>query len=104
MMPMSNEWIVAKPSHLERASSSYLTWPSPICSAAAMMDETWNLLVGLYDIERRVTNGRISAIWNGQSANIIHFAGAGRARFREWRGIFTHGGASLDEVHTPRSS
>jgi len=52
------------------------------------LDPTYNLQLHVQNAELRWSVGRIEALWNGRTVRVLHFSGAGRHKYPEWRNLF----------------
>jgi predicted O-methyltransferase YrrM len=63
--------------------------------AGVELDSTYNVQLHVQDAELRWTGGRVEALWNGRSARVLHFSGAGRNKYPVWRGHYARVAAPL---------
>jgi predicted O-methyltransferase YrrM len=54
------------------------------------LDPIYNVQLHVQDAELRWSGARLEACWNGRRARILHFSGAGRRKYPEWRNLFGH--------------
>ncbi len=54
------------------------------------LDGIYNVQLHVQDAQMARQNGHIHALWRGQSVRVLHFSGAGRRKYPEWRGLFAH--------------
>jgi predicted O-methyltransferase YrrM len=52
------------------------------------LDPTYNVQLHVQDVQISRREGRIHAIWNGRAVKVLHFSGAGRRKYPEWRNLF----------------
>jgi predicted O-methyltransferase YrrM len=52
------------------------------------LDPTYNVQLHVQDVDVRWTGGRMEAVWNGRLARVLHFSGAGRNKYPQWRNLF----------------
>lgn len=88
MLPYSLQWIANIPGHGARNQFLFnLALATLDCGVA--LDPTWNLLTGLYELERQESQQRVQAFWQGREVRILHFAGSGRQNQQEWGGRYS---------------
>jgi len=58
------------------------------------LDAAYNLQLHVQDARISYVGGRMQATWHGRSVRVLHFGGAGRRKYPEWRNIFAR-------VHDP---
>jgi len=59
------------------------------------LDPAWNLQLHVQNAALAWHNGRITATWNGRAVRVLHFSGAGRHKYPEWRNLFARVGEPL---------
>ena len=62
------------------------------------LDTAYNVQLHCHDARMHWEDGRVAASWNGRPARVLHFSGAGRQKYPEWRGLYAKVDAPLPRV------
>jgi predicted O-methyltransferase YrrM len=54
----------------------------------AELDAAYNVQLHAQDVELRFQGARVRAAWRGREPRVLHFSGAGRHKYPEWKGLF----------------
>jgi predicted O-methyltransferase YrrM len=105
-MPEAQAWLAERPD-IGWRNQFIFNLALARLDCAALLDSTYNVQLHVHDIDLRWSGGRIEASWNGAAVRVVHFSGAGKRKYPEWRGLFSgvrrplsgHGGGNLYEAY-----
>jgi predicted O-methyltransferase YrrM len=52
------------------------------------LDPTYNIQLHTQNVDLGLGSGRVTGMWNGRTARVLHFCGIGRRKYPEWRNLF----------------
>lgn len=52
------------------------------------LDAGYNIQLHVQDVQLNQVNGRVQATWHGRTVHVLHFSGAGRRKYPQWRNLF----------------
>ena len=52
------------------------------------LDAGYNIQLHVQDVQLDDVNGRVQATWHGRTVRVLHFSGAGRRKYPQWRNLF----------------
>jgi len=62
------------------------------------LDSAFNVQLHCQDVQMHWEDGRMAAAWNGRPARVLHFSGAGRRKYPQWRGLYAKVDAPLPQL------
>jgi len=52
------------------------------------LDASYNIQLHVQDVQLDYVNGHVQATWHGRTVRVLHFSGAGRRKYPQWRNLF----------------
>jgi predicted O-methyltransferase YrrM len=86
-MPEAARWVDGHP-HIRWRNQFVFNLALARLQCGAELDATYNVQLHAQDVELRFQGARVRAAWRGREPRVLHFSGAGRHKYPEWKGLF----------------
>ncbi|MBP8251804.1 MAG: glycosyltransferase, partial [Herpetosiphon sp.] len=86
-MPHASIWTDAHPT-IKWRNQAMFNLALARLQCGVELDARYNVQLHVQDVEFQHDGARITAMWRGRSAHVLHFSGAAKWKYREWQAAF----------------